>query len=266
MLTLSQIRAFYPGMPDDTQTTIHLLKEYIELMVLNFLSSSRYIEKLSFIGGTNLRLVKGIDRFSEDLDFDCRDLSQEEFTRMTDDVVRFLQRNGLPAAAKDKESEKLTAMRRSIVFPEYLFSLGLASAAERDRKFLLKIEAQDQGVEYLRENAAISACGFHFQLPQPSNNLLCSMKLSTVLTRAKGRDFYDSMFLMQMARPDYSFLTQKSGIGTESELRNAILKKLSETDLSIKARDFEYLIFDKAKAAVILNYQEHFLQWLANAG
>lgn len=263
MLTISQIRAFYPGMPNDAQTSIHLLKEYIELVVLNFLSSSRYIEKLSFIGGTNLRLVKGIDRFSEDLDFDCKNLSQEEFTRMTDDVVRFLQRIGLPAVSKDKESDKLTAMRRSIVFPEYLFSLGLASAAERDRKFLLKIEAQDQGVDYPRENAAISACGFHFQLPQPSNNILCSMKLSTILSRSKGRDFYDSLFLMQMARPDYSFLTQKSGIGTDTELRTAILKKLSETDLAVKARDLEYLIFDKTTAAVILNYQERFIKWLS---
>ncbi|MCK9626641.1 MAG: nucleotidyl transferase AbiEii/AbiGii toxin family protein [Bacteroidales bacterium] len=31
---------------------------------------------MTFIGGTNLRFVKGIDRFSEDLDFDCKDLSK----------------------------------------------------------------------------------------------------------------------------------------------------------------------------------------------
>lgn len=116
MLSLSQIRNFYPGAPQDTQTSIHLLKEYIELMTLNFLSSSKYIGKLSFIGGTNLRLVKGIDRFSEDLDFDCKNLGNEEFMAMTDDVIRFLQRSGLPAVAKDKESDKLSAMRRTISF------------------------------------------------------------------------------------------------------------------------------------------------------
>ena len=75
MLSIEQIRAFYPGFPQDTQTTIHLLKEYIELLVLNHLSNTKYIEKLTFIGGTNLRLIKGIDRFSEDLDFDCKELS-----------------------------------------------------------------------------------------------------------------------------------------------------------------------------------------------
>ena len=42
----------------------HILKEYIELMALNFLSTTKFVRKLTFIGGTNLRLVKGIDRFS----------------------------------------------------------------------------------------------------------------------------------------------------------------------------------------------------------
>ena len=32
MLSIEQIKAFYPGFPQDTQTTIHLLKEYIELL------------------------------------------------------------------------------------------------------------------------------------------------------------------------------------------------------------------------------------------
>ena len=61
-------------------------------MVLDYLATSPYISKLSFIGGTNLRLIKGIDRFSEDLDFDCKDLTEDEFIEMTDEVLTFLQR------------------------------------------------------------------------------------------------------------------------------------------------------------------------------
>lgn len=262
MLTLSQIRAFYPGMPEDVQTSIHLLKEYVELMVLNYLSSSKYIEKLSFIGGTNLRLIKGIDRFSEDLDFDCKNLPADEFTRMTDDVIRFLQKNGLPAEPKDKESDKLTAMRRSIRFPELLYNLGLASEAERNRKFLLKIEAQNQGVEYKPEKAMVSMDGFHFQIPQPPADVMCSMKLSTILSRGKGRDWYDSMFLMQMAGPDYVYLSLRNGIHNADELESAILKKIAATDLVMKSRDFEYLIFDKNKARTILDYETAFSDWL----
>ena len=38
--------------------------------------------------------MKGIDQFSEDLDFDCKDLSKEEFIEVTDGVIRFLERSG----------------------------------------------------------------------------------------------------------------------------------------------------------------------------
>lgn len=262
MLSLSQIRNFYPGASQDTQTSIHLLKEYIELMTLNFLSSSKYIGKLSFIGGTNLRLVKGIDRFSEDLDFDCKNLGNEEFMTMTDDVIRFLQRSGLPAVAKDKESDKLSAMRRTISFPEYLFSIGLASQAERDRKFILKIEAQDQGIEYERVNSTIISDGFHFQFPTPSDSTLCAMKCATVLSRGKGRDFYDTLFLLQLAQPDYEYLEAHNGIKDSAMLKEAMLSRLSAIDLSMKAKDFKFLAFDADKASIILNFKESFLQLL----
>lgn len=264
MLTINQIRNFYPGFGADAQTSIHILKEYVELMVLDFLSGSKYVGKLCFIGGTSLRLIKGIDRFSEDLDFDCKNFSEEVFQEMTDDVVRFLQRNGLPATPKEKESDRLTAYRRTITFPEYLYSLGLASEAERNRKFILKIEAQDQGVPYTKETALISMDGFHFSIPVPSVNTLCSMKLSAILDRAKGRDFYDSLFLMQMSRPDYAFLKTKNGIANAAALREAMSRKLAATDLNMKARDFEYLIFNKARASVVLDYGTLFDAWLEN--
>lgn len=254
MLTIDQIRSFYPGFPNDVQTTIHLLKEYVELLVLNHLSKTRFIDKLTFIGGTNLRLIKGIDRFSEDLDFDCKKLSKEEFLTMTDDVVRFLRNMGLPAVAKESESGRLTAMRRTILFPEYLYSLGLASQAERNRKFILKIEAQDQGVPYKRENALISQDGFYFKVPVPPDPVMLSMKLSAILSRGKGRDFYDAMFLMGQTSPDYDFLSRRCGISSHEALSEALSARLADIDLEKKARDFEYLIFDKDKAKMILSW------------
>ncbi|MFO7882762.1 MAG: nucleotidyl transferase AbiEii/AbiGii toxin family protein [Kosmotogaceae bacterium] len=79
------------------------------------------------MGGTNLRLTKGIDRFSEDLDFDCKNLSSEEFIKMIDDVIIFLQRFGFRIETRDKPNDKLKAFRRNIFFPELLFELGLSS-------------------------------------------------------------------------------------------------------------------------------------------
>ena len=161
MLDLQNIRAFYPGFPESPDTDIQLYKEYLELMVLDYLSSHSQIGKLTFIGGTALRLLRQIDRFSEDLDFDCKHLSQEEFASLTDDVVRFLRRNGLPAVAKEKESDALTAFRRTIQFPQLLYDLGLSPY--REKKFVLKIEAQDQGVDYQRDMFTVNRDGFPSQ-------------------------------------------------------------------------------------------------------
>jgi hypothetical protein len=57
------------------------------------------------------------------LDFDCKDLSEDEFTAMTDGVVNFLKMNGLSVETRDKKNVRLKAFRRSFYFPEMLFDL-----------------------------------------------------------------------------------------------------------------------------------------------
>ena len=115
-------------------------------MILDYLSSTSYIREMAFIGRTSLRLLKGIDRFSEGLDFDCKDLSKDEFIEMTNGVIQFLERSGLCVETRDKESPKLTVFRRNIHFPELLFGLGLSG--HKEERFLIKIESQDQKIIY----------------------------------------------------------------------------------------------------------------------
>ena len=223
-------------------------------MVLDYLATTQYLSKLAFIGGTNLRLIKGIDRFSEDLDFDCKDLSEQDFVDMTDKVIAFLKNSGLTVETRDKANDKLTAFRRNIFFPEFLFELGLTG--HREERFLLKIEAQNQGVPYQTEMRHVQRCGFFFSLPVPPDSVLLSMKLSALLARAKGRDFYDCMFLMQQTKPSYEFLKERVGISNTEDLKKAITDKLSAVDLNVKKRDFEHLLFDTHSADKILLFPE----------
>jgi hypothetical protein len=65
MIQIEQIRNYFPAqIRDGSDFDKHILKEYLQLMILDYLSSTPYIRKMAFIGGTNLRLAKGIDRFS----------------------------------------------------------------------------------------------------------------------------------------------------------------------------------------------------------
>lgn len=254
MIDMNLVRGYFPPqMRDNALFDKHILKEYIQLMILDYLSSTPYIRKMAFIGGTNLRLIKGIDRFSEDLDFDCKQMTREEFICMTDDVLTFLSRSGLNVEAKDRENPKLTAFRRNIHFPQLLFDLSLTG--HRDERFLVKIEAQDQGVEYTPVMVHVKGCGFFFPLPIPPDEVLCAMKLSALLARGKGRDFYDAMFLLAQMQPDYEFLKARCGIGSPEELKTAIVKLLATTDLNVKKRDFEHLLFNKQNADKILRFR-----------
>ncbi len=65
MIQIEQIRNYFPAaIRENSVFDRHILKEYLQLMILDYLSSTQYVSKIVFIGGTNLRIVKGIDRFS----------------------------------------------------------------------------------------------------------------------------------------------------------------------------------------------------------
>ena len=255
MIDLEQIKGYFPAeLRGNATYEKYMLKEYIQLMILDFLSTSPYVEKVVFIGGTSLRLVKGIDRFSEDLDFDCKNFSQGNFIQMTDDVLRFLQRSGFRAETRDKVNTRLIAFRRNLYFPELLFELGLSG--HKDERFLIKVESQDQGYEYTPVMVNIKRAGFFFPFPVPLDKVLCAMKLSALLNRQKGRDFYDAMFLLGQTEPDYGYLTAKWGIHNKEELKTVLIETAEKTNLESKSKDFEHLLFNRNNKTKILQFRE----------
>lgn len=259
MISLEAIKNFFPAyLHNNAWSCKHLLKEYIQLMILDYLSSTPYIRKLTFIGGTCIRLTKGIDRFSEDLDFDIKALSQEEFVKMTNDVIRFLQNNGLNATPRDSNNPNLKAFRRNIHFPELLFDLGLSG--HKEERFLIKIESQDQMVDYPSQIVSVKGAGFYFPLPVPSDAILCAMKVSAMLDRQKGRDFYDAMFLLSQTLPDFNFLEQRSGISSLETLKKQAAIVFQSINLRHKMKDFEHLLFNKDNSKRILNAPAFFTE------
>lgn len=104
MIQFEAIKNFYPAyLSGNSAFYKYILKEYILLMILDNLSNSTFTGSISFIGGTSLRLTRGIDRFSEDLDFDCKNFSELDFIRLTENVVKFLKRNGLNVEVRENK-------------------------------------------------------------------------------------------------------------------------------------------------------------------
>ena len=255
MIDIEYIRSFFPlSIARESRFDRYMLKEYLQLLILDHLANTPYISKVSFIGGTNLRLIQGIDRFSEDLDFDCKDLDEQVFMAMTDSVVQFLRQNNLEVETRDMPNPKLTAFRRNLYFPQMLFNLGLTG--HREERLLLKIEAQDQGAPYQPVVTNINKMGFFFGIQVPPLDVLCAMKFAAILTRQKGRDYYDAIFLLSKTKPNIDFLQTRTGISSMEELKAVVSERLKEVDLHQKKRDFMHLLFNESHADRILRFAE----------
>ncbi|MBR7018481.1 MAG: nucleotidyl transferase AbiEii/AbiGii toxin family protein [Prevotella sp.] len=253
MIDIEYIRSFFPpAIARESRFDRYMLKEYLQLLILDHLATTPYINKVSFIGGTNLRLIQGIDRFSEDLDFDCKELSEEEFMSMTDSVVTYLRQNNIHVETRDKPNPKLTAFRRNLYFPEMLFNLGLTG--HKEERLLLKNEAQDQCVPYEPVVANINRMGFFFGVHVPPIDVLCAMKFTAILARQKGRDFYDTIFLLSKTKPNLGFLSSRVGISSIDELKAAIAQRLKDIDMNQKKRDFSHLVFNEQNVDRILQF------------
>lgn len=82
------------------------------------------------------------------------------------------------------------------------------------------------------------------------------MKIAAMLARAKGRDFYDLMFLLVKAKTDYNFLSQRCGIHNLQEFKQVTVELLKTVDLKKKQKDFEHLLFNKVNSEKILRFGE----------
>lgn len=255
MIEMKYIRSFFPtAIAQESRFDRYMLKEYLQLLILDHLTTTPYINKLSFIGGTNLRLIQGIDRFSEDLDFDCKELSEDEFIAMTDSVVSYLQQNNINVETRDRPKPHLTAFRRNLYFPQMLFNLELTG--HRDERLLLKIEAQNQGVQYQPVVVNINRMGFFFNVLTPPIDVLCAMKFAAILARQKGRDFYDTIFLLSKTKPNLDFLKTRTCISSTEELKTAMYDLLKNVDLKHKKLDFMHLLFNESNADRIIHFYE----------
>ena len=118
MLDLNQILRFFPEhVQDDTKS---LIREYLQCKILNLIFQSKIANKLIFIGGTALRIVYDIQRFSEDLDFDNKDLTLDDWIELGDVIKRGLAKEGIEVdIAKTRLND--TVFHHNLRFPGIFF-------------------------------------------------------------------------------------------------------------------------------------------------
>ncbi|OGI18780.1 MAG: hypothetical protein A3B68_05995 [Candidatus Melainabacteria bacterium RIFCSPHIGHO2_02_FULL_34_12] len=240
MLSLKDIESYFPDNMKGFKNSI--LREYIQCKILEILFDSQIGSKITFIGGTALRILYNTGRFSMDLDFDSFDLNQNEFVEASQRVKKKLELEGLKIEIETKVNKKTFHYR--IKIPNILYSNELTSHI--NEKMLIKVDTEPQGFKYTPEKKLLSKFDVLTHINVASIDILLSMKINAVFTRKRtqGRDFYDIVFLINKTKPNYNFLKLKLGIDNSSLLRERLLLKCKELNFEQLAKDLESLVFN----------------------
>jgi len=239
MLTLKQIEQQYPESLRPFKRG--MLREYLQYKILEIIFSTEYAKKLSFLGGTALRIIYGNTRFSEDLDFDNFDLNDMEFTGLSQKIRAGLEAEGLKV---EVDIVGKNTYRCRVRLPEILFINELSPYQEE--KILIQIDSQAQGFEYAPDNKILSKFDVFSGVFVTPLDILLSQKIFAALNRkrAKGRDFYDIVFLCALTKPNYAYLKLKLGITDATTLRKKILEEVKGFDFKELGLEVQSFLFN----------------------
>lgn len=255
MLSLQQIAEQYPEPLRPFKRA--LLREYLQYKILEIIFASKYAVKLSFLGGTALRIIYGNTRFSEDLDFDNFNLRSGEFDELSEIVRRGLEAEGLHVEISVTGKE---AFRCNVRFPDILFASGLT--AHEGEKVLVQIDSLAQGFAYQPDRKIINKFDIFSQVFVTPVDVLLSQKIYAALNRkrAKGRDFFDIVFLLSFTKPNYDYLKLKLDLDNPEALRQRFVEVTSALDFMELGNDVRNFLFNPQDAKKVELFKEFITQ------
>jgi predicted nucleotidyltransferase component of viral defense system len=217
----------------------NVVREYLQARMLQLLGDQGAYREWAFLGGTALRFLYGLQRFSEDLDFS---LNRQDTSHT---IVPFIE--GVCAAfvaetySVDRKIREDNTVKSAVVkFRGLFYELGLSM--QPDEVFMIKVEVDTRPPE--GAGMAISIVRRHVEarlLHYDPASLLAG-KLHAVLSRpyTKGRDLYDLMWYLSDRRwpaPNLILLNNaldqtgwKGSPLTEETWRNVVATRLEQMD------------------------------------
>jgi len=234
-----------------------LLREYLQYKILETVFVSEYAPKLCFLGGTALRLIYDNTRFSEDLDFDNFGLSEDDFSGLAKKVKAALEAEGLRA---EVDTAGKDAYRCRVRLPDILFLNELSQ--HRDEKIMIQIDSLSHDFLYHPDKKIINKFDVFSEIFVTPPDILLSQKIFAAMNRkrAKGRDFYDIVFLFSFAKPNYDYLKIKLGIENGEILQGRLLEATKELDFNALGRDVQHFLFNPADVRRIEMFREFIAQ------
>lgn len=227
------------------EDNLNRVREYIQTYFLYVLYRKKYYRDLVFTGGTALRFIYRIRKFSEDIDFSLSSRAEGfDFDGIMRDVSHEFKLAGYDIEIKAKK--KLAVHSAFLKFPGILAETGLSPL--KDEKLLIKVEIDSHPPAGGVEAHTMVTSPFMFYMLHYDLASSFAGKVHALLCReyTKGRDWYDLMWYLGTFKglePNFIMLnnamaqTEKSPITLNSQNWKAEIKKVVETLDWKKVRD-----------------------------
>lgn len=195
MITNDQIKSFARRFNTNEST---VFREYLQILLLNKLYKQEDSSKVFFKGGTAIHLLFGAPRFSEDLDFTV-ELPEAKFILFINSVFDEIS----------KEEEISFKERATIAGKRFLLTakpgvFTFATFINLDFSFREKVMQPRKSTFETAYPVIFTSFIYHL-----SPEEICAEKIRAILTRQKGRDYFDLWFLMSKGASISSELVKK---------------------------------------------------------
>jgi predicted nucleotidyltransferase component of viral defense system len=183
---------------------VKALREILQEIALLGLWRSRFFEKAAFYGGTALRILYGLDRFSEDLDFSLlKPATEFDLSRYCSALEKEIQAFGFEASVTGKTKSVQSTIQSAFLKADTLKHLlvintseGLTASIPRGQVLKIKIEVDtdppsgfDTETRFLLQPIPFSVKAF--SLPDMFAGKMHAVLCRGWKGRVKGRDWYD---------------------------------------------------------------------------
>ncbi len=242
--------------------TIHdhenALKEIMQEIVLLGLWRSKFYEKAVLYGGTALRILYKLDRFSEDLDFSLIQPETDfDIKKYLGAVKAELELWGFEVLTQEKNKQNKSTIDSAFIKANTLIHLlKIDSNLKTHKNAVMKIKLE---IDQDPATGFTSDLKYHlhpipFSIKTMTLTSLFAGKMHallcrTIRTHIKGRDWYDLIWFVKNRVPcDLHYLNNKmvqtghiapSEMLTREKLVQLISRKIKEIDFSLAKSDVE---------------------------
>lgn len=253
--------------PSTVEDYDRALREAIQLVALLGLWRGKFFEHAAFYGGTALRIVHGLPRFSEDVDFSLLETNRDFSLRPhLDSVSRELEAFGFTCSVEGRDRSTGGAIESAFVkgnTKNHILQIAPTSAlaeqlpANQLLKVKLELDTEPPGGFSTEAHSVIDPVPFHVRTYVLAD--LFAGKMHSVLCRrwelrVKGRDWYDLIWFLQRETPLHlahlEARMRQSGHWTKDQaldltaFRRIYEATVAQTDFSRAAQDVLPFIAD----------------------